>query len=70
MSEETIQSKGGKARAQALSPERLVEIGKQGAMARWSGKKKKKAALPRLEFDMTCECCRSNMARITESLSK
>lgn len=34
--------RGGPARAKSLSPERLSEIGRMGAEARWGGKKKKR----------------------------
>ena len=36
MDDTTMQSMGGKARAAALSPERLKEIAQQGAQARWA----------------------------------
>jgi len=38
MQPESIQSKGGKARAEKLSPEQLAEIGKKAAEARWASR--------------------------------
>src|SRR5688572_23709534 len=36
LADDSIQSMGGKARAEALSAEQLTEIAKKGAAARWS----------------------------------
>src|SRR5271155_2762120 len=38
MQNESIQSKGGKARAEKLSPEELAAIGRKAAEARWSSR--------------------------------
>jgi len=38
MNPDSIQSMGGKARAESLSAERLAEIAKEGAMARWGNR--------------------------------
>lgn len=38
MQDESIQSKGGKARAEKLSPEQLAEIAKKAATARWANR--------------------------------
>jgi len=38
--------KGGKARAANLTPERLSEIGKKGAKARWEKKAKGRGTAP------------------------